>query len=390
MLQKKSHLDVGPSNNQLYFTFYFFLPLVPIGVAGGHSCLSAARRVAWSRDIPWVLRVSATESLHRFLGLPLVLQPEYLVLYARRAGWFIGIRVMCPNHLTCCCLMCCRTATTSRRWNSPQMLEMDWTHPPKVNDLCDMSSPDLEPKGKETARPPKKHLLPRSGGWDKESGLHLGTTWETGLGWACLDSSCRRPVVQYGPKAMTMMMMMMMTMMMMITWETGPGWACLDSSCRRPMVQYGPKAMTMMTMMMMMMMITWKTGPGWACLDSSCRRPMVQYGPKAMTMMMMMMMMITWKTGPGWACLDSSCRRPMVQYGPKAMTMMMMMMMITWKTGPGWGCLESCCRCPIHQQEPKTEMMSWMLVFYAQSTSTVTSRRWLQRAQLSDSLSTYK
>ena len=31
------------------------------------------------------------------------------MLYARRAGWFIGIRVMCPNHLTCCCLMCCRT-----------------------------------------------------------------------------------------------------------------------------------------------------------------------------------------------------------------------------------------------------------------------------------------
>ena len=32
--------------------FYFFLPLVPIGVAGGHSCLSAARWVAWRRDIP--------------------------------------------------------------------------------------------------------------------------------------------------------------------------------------------------------------------------------------------------------------------------------------------------------------------------------------------------
>ena len=31
---------------------YFFLPLVPIGVAGGHSCLSAARWVAWRRDIP--------------------------------------------------------------------------------------------------------------------------------------------------------------------------------------------------------------------------------------------------------------------------------------------------------------------------------------------------
>ena len=53
--------------------------------------------------------MSATESLHRFLGLPLALHSEYLVLYARRAGWFIGIRVMCPNHLTCCCVMCCMT-----------------------------------------------------------------------------------------------------------------------------------------------------------------------------------------------------------------------------------------------------------------------------------------
>ena len=53
--------------------------------------------------------MSTTESLHRFLGLPLALQPEYLVLYARKAGWFMGIRVMCPNHMTCCCLMCCRT-----------------------------------------------------------------------------------------------------------------------------------------------------------------------------------------------------------------------------------------------------------------------------------------
>ena len=95
---------------EAYLTLlYFFLPLVLVGVAGGHSCLSAARRVAWRRDIPWVLRVYATESLHRLLGLSLALQPEYLVLYARRAGWFMGIRVMCQNHLTCCCLMCCRT-----------------------------------------------------------------------------------------------------------------------------------------------------------------------------------------------------------------------------------------------------------------------------------------
>ena len=103
-------VDRFPGSVIPYFTLlYFFLPLVLVGVAGRHSCLSAARRVAWRRDIPWVLRVSATESLHRFLGLPLALQPEYLVLYARRAGWFMGIHVMCPNHLICCCLMCCRT-----------------------------------------------------------------------------------------------------------------------------------------------------------------------------------------------------------------------------------------------------------------------------------------
>ena len=53
--------------------------------------------------------MSATESLLRFLGRPLAFQPEYLVLYTRRAGWFLGIRAMCPNHLICCCLMCCRT-----------------------------------------------------------------------------------------------------------------------------------------------------------------------------------------------------------------------------------------------------------------------------------------
>ena len=46
--------------------YFFFLPLVLIGAAGGHSCLSAARWVAWRRDIPWVLRVSAMESLHHF------------------------------------------------------------------------------------------------------------------------------------------------------------------------------------------------------------------------------------------------------------------------------------------------------------------------------------
>ena len=34
---------------------------------------------------------------------------------------------------------------------------MDWTHPLKANDLYHTSSPDLEPTGKEKARPPKKH-----------------------------------------------------------------------------------------------------------------------------------------------------------------------------------------------------------------------------------------
>ena len=40
------------SKHSLLYLLYFFLPLVPIGVAGGHSCLSAARWVAWRRDIP--------------------------------------------------------------------------------------------------------------------------------------------------------------------------------------------------------------------------------------------------------------------------------------------------------------------------------------------------
>ena len=33
-----------------HFTFFFLL-LVPVGVAGGHSYLSAAKQVAWRRDI---------------------------------------------------------------------------------------------------------------------------------------------------------------------------------------------------------------------------------------------------------------------------------------------------------------------------------------------------
>ena len=32
-------------------------------------------------------------------------------------------------------------ATTSRRWNPPKNLEMDWTHPLKANDLCLIRNP---------------------------------------------------------------------------------------------------------------------------------------------------------------------------------------------------------------------------------------------------------
>ena len=81
-------------------------------------------------------------------------------------------------------------ATTSRRWNPPKMLEMDWTHPQKASNPYCMSSPDLEPTGKEKARPPKKHLVPWPGGRNKDNELHLGTAWETGPGLGCLESSC--------------------------------------------------------------------------------------------------------------------------------------------------------------------------------------------------------
>ena len=86
--KKKEEISKGVRGHAY---FYFFLPLVPVGVVGRYSCQSAARRVAWRRDILWVLRVSATELLHCFLGLPLALQPEYLVLFARKAGWFMGM-----------------------------------------------------------------------------------------------------------------------------------------------------------------------------------------------------------------------------------------------------------------------------------------------------------
>ena len=38
---------------------------------------------------------------------------------------------------------------------------MDWTHTPKSTDLYHTSSPDIEPTGKEKARPPKKNLAPK-------------------------------------------------------------------------------------------------------------------------------------------------------------------------------------------------------------------------------------
>ena len=46
-------------------------------------------------------------------------------------------------------------ATTSRRLNPPKTLEADWTQSPKANDLYHTPSLDLEPTGKEKARPPK-------------------------------------------------------------------------------------------------------------------------------------------------------------------------------------------------------------------------------------------
>ena len=88
---------------------YFFLLLVPVGVAGRYRRLSVAKWVAWVVVIWWALRVSAMVSLQRLLGFPLALQPEYLLLYARRAGWLGGIRMRWPNHFILCCSMCCRT-----------------------------------------------------------------------------------------------------------------------------------------------------------------------------------------------------------------------------------------------------------------------------------------
>ena len=50
--QKNTITDHSSACCNTVTLLYFFLPLVPIGVAGGHSCLSAARWVAWRRDIP--------------------------------------------------------------------------------------------------------------------------------------------------------------------------------------------------------------------------------------------------------------------------------------------------------------------------------------------------
>ena len=63
-----------------------------------------------------------------------------------------------------------------------------------------MSSPDLEPTGKEKERLPKKHTAPWSGSWNKEYGLHFGTSWDAGPWWGYLDSPCRWPMLKYGPK----------------------------------------------------------------------------------------------------------------------------------------------------------------------------------------------
>ena len=84
--------------------FYFFLPLVPVGVAGRYSCLSAARRVTWRRDIPWVLRMSATESLHRFLGLSIAARK--IIGTDASLGDTLPVSGLCTGHPrnTSCCL----------------------------------------------------------------------------------------------------------------------------------------------------------------------------------------------------------------------------------------------------------------------------------------------
>ena len=60
----------------------------------------------------------------------------------------------------------------------------------------------LEPTGKEKARLPEKPRAQRSGVWNKEGGLQLKTSWEAGSGSGCLETSCRPPMLQRGPKAM--------------------------------------------------------------------------------------------------------------------------------------------------------------------------------------------
>ena len=47
------------------------------------------------------------------------------------------------------------------------------------------------PTKKEKVRPPKKHLVPWSGGWNKEVLLYLETIWEAGPGSGFQESFCR-------------------------------------------------------------------------------------------------------------------------------------------------------------------------------------------------------
>ena len=85
------------------------------------------------------------ESLHRFLGPPLALQPEYLVLYAQRAGWFMGVRVMCPNHLICLSVSPC--VVLSKCLSTASLLSQSQLHQSPVGQHCLYPPPTNEDEG---------------------------------------------------------------------------------------------------------------------------------------------------------------------------------------------------------------------------------------------------
>ena len=92
------------------------------------------------------------------------------------------------------------------QWPLPHIKVWPWTHRGKENEVT------------------KEKLALQSGGWNKEDGLHIGTTWEAVPGSGCLESSGRWPFHQWGPKTVMMMMMMMML---------PSGWCCFRSGMWR-------------------------------------------------------------------------------------------------------------------------------------------------------------